>query len=69
MMETCERTRERVAPLLAEGKVVVLGGFIGSTGNGIASTLGRGGSDYSAAIFDRASTSTRSRSGPMSTAC
>src|SRR5258707_11026301 len=51
MMETCERTRERVAPLLAEGKVVVLGGFIGSTGNGIASTLGRGGSDYSAAIF------------------
>ncbi len=35
MMETCERTRERVAPLLAEGKVVVLGGFIGSTGNGI----------------------------------
>ena len=51
MMETGERMRERVAPLLAEGKVVVLGGFIGSTGNGIASTLGRGGSDYSAAIF------------------
>jgi aspartate kinase len=51
MMETCERVRERVAPLLAEGKVVVLGGFIGSTANGITSTLGRGGSDYSAAIF------------------
>src|SRR4051812_30028546 len=51
MMETCERTRERVAPLLADGKVVVLGGFIGSTANGITSTLGRGGSDYSAAIF------------------
>ena len=51
MMDTCDRTRERVAPLLAEGKVVVLGGFIGSTGNGITSTLGRGGSDYSAAIF------------------
>jgi aspartate kinase len=51
MMETCERTRERVAPLLAEGKIVVLGGFIGSTANGITSTLGRGGSDYSAAIF------------------
>ncbi len=51
MMETCDRVRERVAPLLAEGKVVVLGGFIGATANGITSTLGRGGSDYSAAIF------------------
>jgi aspartate kinase len=51
MMETCERARERVAPLLAAGKVVVLGGFIGSTAHGVTSTLGRGGSDYSAAIF------------------
>jgi aspartate kinase len=51
MMETCDRARERIAPLVAEGKVVVLGGFIGSTANGITSTLGRGGSDYSAAIF------------------
>jgi aspartate kinase len=51
MMETGERARERIAPLLADGKVVVLGGFIGATANGITSTLGRGGSDYSAAIF------------------
>jgi aspartate kinase len=51
MMETCDRVRERVAPLLAAGKVVVLGGFIGATASGITSTLGRGGSDYSAAIF------------------
>ena len=51
MMETCERARERIAPLLADGKVVVLGGFIGATAAGITSTLGRGGSDYSAAIF------------------
>jgi aspartate kinase len=51
MTETCDRARERVAPLLAEGKVVVLGGFIGATANGITSTLGRGGSDYSAAIL------------------
>ncbi len=29
----------------------MLGGFIGATANGITSTLGRGGSDYSAAIF------------------
>ncbi len=29
----------------------MLGGFIGATANGVTSTLGRGGSDYSAAIF------------------
>ena len=51
MIETGERARERVAPALAAGKVAVLGGFIGATANGITSTLGRGGSDYSAAIF------------------
>jgi aspartate kinase len=51
MNETCERAADRIAPLTAAGKVVVLGGFIGATPNGITSTLGRGGSDYSAAIF------------------
>jgi aspartate kinase len=51
MHETCDRARDRVAPLLAEGQVVVLGGFIGATANNITTTLGRGGSDYSAAIF------------------
>jgi aspartate kinase len=51
MIETCERVHERVAPLLLEEKVVVLGGFIGATRSGMTSTLGRGGSDYSAAIF------------------
>ncbi len=51
MMATCDRVRERVAPALAGGKVAVLGGFIGATSSGITSTLGRGGSDYSAAVF------------------
>ena len=51
MVETCERARAVVAPQIAAGKVVVLGGFIGATANGVTSTLGRGGSDYSAAIF------------------
>jgi len=51
MTETCERVSAQVAPLMAAGRVVVLGGFIGATTNGITSTLGRGGSDYSAAIF------------------
>ncbi len=41
--------RDNVRPL-AEESVVVMGGFIGSTVDGQTTTLGRGGSDYSAAI-------------------
>jgi len=37
-------------PLIAEGKVPVMGGFIGSTRDGITTTIGRGGSDFSAAL-------------------
>jgi aspartate kinase len=48
---TCAKVQECVAPVLARGEVAVLGGFIGSTADGITTTLGRGGSDYSAAIF------------------
>src|SRR4029077_7443610 len=51
MIATCERAREHVAPANAGGKGVVLGGFIGATATGVTTTLGRGGSDYSAAIF------------------
>ena len=51
MPATCERTRAQVAPHAAAGTVVVIGGFIGATANGVTTTLGRGGSDYSAAIF------------------
>jgi aspartate kinase len=39
-----------VRPALALERVVVLGGFIGSAPDGATTTLGRGGSDYSAAI-------------------
>jgi aspartate kinase len=35
---------------LAQEKVVVMGGFIGATEEGVTSTLGRGGSDFTAAI-------------------
>jgi aspartate kinase len=49
-IETCGRTRAEVAPVIGSGAVAVLGGFIGSTLQGVATTLGRGGSDYSAAI-------------------
>lgn len=46
--------REHVLPVLESGKVPVLQGFIGSTRKGITSTIGRGGSDYSAAIIGAA---------------
>lgn len=49
--ETCPRARERLLPLLEEGKVPVITGFIAATRDGITTTLGRGGSDYSAAIL------------------
>jgi aspartate kinase len=39
-----------VLPPLAEQGVVVMGGFIGSTEDGVTSTLGRGGSDFTASI-------------------
>jgi aspartate kinase len=48
---TDERLRREVAPLLKEGVVPVLGGFIGANPAGLTTTLGRGGSDFSAALF------------------
>jgi aspartate kinase len=50
-----EETRARAAaifqPILEADGVPVLGGFIGATAAGVTTTLGRGGSDYSASIF------------------
>jgi aspartate kinase len=54
MAETREHCKKKLAPLLAKKRVPVLGGFIAATGEGIPTTLGRGGSDYSAAIFGAA---------------
>jgi aspartate kinase len=48
--ETKARLEETVRPLLDRGRVPVMGGFIGSTREGVSTTLGRGGSDFSAAI-------------------
>jgi aspartate kinase len=50
MADTRACLQGRVAPLVAAGRLVVLGGFIGATIGGATTTLGRGGSDYSAAI-------------------
>jgi len=52
--ETFRRTREQLQPLLESRSVPVLGGFIGATLGGETTTLGRGGSDYSAAIIGAA---------------
>ncbi len=46
---TYARFQQIVVPRLARG-VVVMGGFIGSNSQGVTTTLGRGGSDFSAAI-------------------
>ena len=48
--ETNERLRSKVKPLVDAGRVPVMGGFIGATKSGVTTTIGRGGSDYSAAI-------------------
>lgn len=47
---TEQRLQETLSPLLERGQVPVLGGFIAATAEGIPTTLGRGGSDFSAAI-------------------
>jgi aspartate kinase len=49
--ETTATCAARVRPLLDRGRVPVLGGFIGATPAGITTTLGRGGSDYSASVL------------------
>ena len=48
--ETGEALGREVAPHLAAGLVPVIGGYVGATREGVATTLGRGGSDYSASI-------------------
>jgi len=48
---TRERVLARLSPLLDEGIVPIVTGFIGATESGVTTTLGRGGSDYSAAIL------------------
>ncbi|HEX6943102.1 MAG TPA: lysine-sensitive aspartokinase 3 [Gemmatimonadaceae bacterium] len=49
-----ERAGAVIRPLLAAGRVPVVGGYVGATEHGITTTLGRGGSDYSAALFGAA---------------
>jgi aspartate kinase len=45
-----KRLEEHVLPLLKANKLPIMGGFIGSTEDGVTTTLGRGGSDFTAAL-------------------
>ncbi|HEX6904179.1 MAG TPA: aspartate kinase [Thermoanaerobaculia bacterium] len=51
---TDARLRETLLPLLREGKVPVMGGYVGATLQGVTTTLGKEGSDFSAAIIGAA---------------
>ncbi len=54
MQQTFAHTQAELRPVLESGVVPVLGGFIASTTNGATTTLGRGGSDYTAALLGAA---------------
>ncbi len=54
MAETSSKTQRTLVPILEGGVVPVLGGFIGATTEGRTTTLGRGGSDYTAALVGAA---------------
>ena len=51
MDSTRERVTARLAPMLDASIIPVVTGFMGATEEGVTTTLGRGGSDYSAAIL------------------
>jgi aspartate kinase len=51
MDETAVRVRELLKPMILAASVPVVPGFIGSTRNGVSTTLGRGGSDWSASVI------------------
>jgi aspartate kinase len=46
-----KRAAEKLLPLIKQGQVPVMGGFIASNEAGITTTLGRGGSDFSGALI------------------
>jgi aspartate kinase len=54
MSETRDKSKRKIVPLLAKKRIPVMGGFIAATAEGVPTTLGRGGSDYSAAVMGAA---------------
>jgi len=51
---TNAKTQARIRPLLDQGIIPIITGFISATQSGITTTLGRGGSDFSAALVGQA---------------
>jgi aspartate kinase len=51
---TDARLRQALLPMLRQGTVPVLGGYVGATQQGVTTTLGKEGSDFSAAIVGAA---------------
>jgi aspartokinase/homoserine dehydrogenase 1 len=51
MEPTRQRLQERIGPLIERGVIPVITGYIAATAGGVTTTLGRGGSDFSAAII------------------
>jgi aspartate kinase len=54
MDETRAKAAAVLQPMIARGEIPVVTGFIGATADGVLTTLGRGGSDYSASIVGAA---------------
>jgi aspartokinase/homoserine dehydrogenase 1 len=54
MGDTRQACREHLLPLVSDKVVPVVTGFVGATSQGAPTTLGRGGSDYSATIIGAA---------------
>ncbi|MGH9707720.1 MAG: aspartate kinase [Candidatus Acidiferrales bacterium] len=54
MEPTRDRCQEFLTPVMERGVIPVVTGFIGATPDGVLTTLGRGGSDYSATILGAA---------------
>jgi aspartate kinase len=52
--DTLFKAHDTLVPIVQNGLVPVLGGFIASTAEGTTTTLGRGGSDYTAALIGAA---------------
>ena len=52
--QTGQKTQAGLRPILSDGRIPVVTGFIGATEDGIQTTMGRGGSDYTATILGRA---------------
>ena len=54
MAETTRLSQARLGAILAQGGLPVVTGFIGANATGVMTTLGRGGSDFSAAVLGQA---------------